>query len=174
MLEKRNSQALGDSAGRSALVQEHVVKSREFQYAKIIGAYFATGSEVKTDLLIGEAKRLGKVVALPRAEKDMINFYEISSTSELVAGRFGVMEPLPVRPAHTIDLIVVPGIAFDKKGYRLGYGKGYYDRYLSEKKPQFAIGLAYNFQLLESLPHDAHDVKMDAISTEDGILAPSA
>lgn len=174
MLEKRNSQALGDSAGRSALVQEHVVKSREFQYAKIIGAYFATGSEVKTDLLIGEAKRLGKVVALPRAEKDMINFYEISSTSELVAGRFGVMEPLPVRPVHTIDLLVVPGIAFDKKGYRLGYGKGYYDRYLSEKKPQFAIGLAYNFQLLESLPHDAHDVKMDAISTEDGILAPSA
>jgi 5-formyltetrahydrofolate cyclo-ligase len=169
MLEKRNSQALGDSTGRSALVQEHVVKSREFQSARIIGAYFATGSEVKSDLLIGEAQKLGKVIALPRTEKDMINFYEISSTNELVAGRFGIMEPPPVRPAHTIDLIVVPGIAFDKKGYRLGYGKGYYDRYLSEKKPQFAIGLAYNFQLLESLTHDAHDVKVDAIATEDGI-----
>lgn len=170
MLEKRNSQALGNNTGRSALAQENVVQSREFQSAKIVGAYFATGSEVKTDLLIGEAKRLGKVLVLPRTEGDMINFYEISSTDELAAGRFGVMEPPPTHPARRIDLLVVPGIAFDKKGYRLGYGKGYYDRYLSEKKPQFAIGLAYNFQLLESLPHDAHDVKMHAVATEDGIL----
>jgi 5-formyltetrahydrofolate cyclo-ligase len=170
MLEKRNSQPLDDNARRSALVQEHIVKSKEFQSAQIIGAYFATGSEVKTDLLIEEAKRLGKVVALPRTEGDLINFYEMSSTGELVAGRFGIMEPSPTHPARTIDLLIVPGIAFDKKGYRLGYGKGYYDRYLSEKKPQFAIGLAYNFQLLESLPHDAHDAKMDAIATEDGIL----
>jgi 5-formyltetrahydrofolate cyclo-ligase len=170
MLEKRNSQALGDNARRGALVQEHVVKSSEFQAAKIVGAYFATGSEVKTDLLIGEARRLGKVVALPRTEGDMINFYEMSSTNELIAGRFGIMEPQPVHPARRMDLLVVPGIAFDKKGYRLGYGKGYYDRYLSEKKPQFTIGLAYNFQLLESLPHDAHDAKMDAIAIEDGIL----
>ena len=170
MLEKRNSQALGDNARRSALVQEHIAKSREFQSAKIVGAYFATGSEVKTDLLIGEARRLGKVVALPRTEGDMINFYEMSSTNELVAGRFGIMEPLPAHPARRMDLLVVPGIAFDKKGCRLGYGKGYYDRYLSEKKPQFTIGLAYNFQLLESLPHNTHDVQLDAISIEDGIL----
>ena len=170
MLEKRNSQAPGDNARRSERVQEHIVKSREFQSAKIVGAYFATGSEVKTDLLIGEAKRLGKVVALPRTEGDMINFYEMSSTDELVAGRFGIMEPPPEHPARRIDLLIIPGIAFDKQGYRLGYGKGYYDRYLSEKKSQFAIGLAYNFQLLESLPHDEHDAKMDAIATEDGIL----
>ncbi len=170
MLEKRNSQAMGDNARRSALAQEYIVKSREFQSAKIVGAYSATGSEVRTDLLISEAKRMGKVVALPRTEGDMINFYEMSSTDELIAGRFGIMEPPPTHPARRIDLLVVPGIAFDKQGYRLGYGKGYYDRYLSEKKPQFAIGLAYNFQLLESLPHDKHDAKMDAIATEDGIL----
>jgi 5-formyltetrahydrofolate cyclo-ligase len=169
MLEKRNSQSLDDNTRRSTFAQEHIIKSEEFQYAKIIGAYFAAGSEVKTDLLIGEAKRLGKVVALPRTEKEMIHFYEMSSTRELSLGRFGVMEPPLTRPVGRIDLLVVPGIAFDKKGYRLGYGKGYYDCYLSGKKPQFTIGLAYNFQLLESLPHDAHDVKVDAIATEDGI-----
>jgi 5-formyltetrahydrofolate cyclo-ligase len=170
MLEKRNLQAASDNARHSALVQRHIIKSREFQSAKIVGAYFATGSEVRTDFLIGEAKRLGKVVALPRTEGDMINFYEMSSTSGLIAGRFGIMEPPPAHPVRRMDLLVVPGIGFDKQGYRLGYGKGYYDRYLSEKKPQFTIGLAYNFQLLESLPHDEHDAKMDAIATEDGIL----
>jgi 5-formyltetrahydrofolate cyclo-ligase len=151
-------------------VQEHVLKSREFQSAKIVGAYFATGSEVNTGLLIGKAKKLGKIVALPRTEGEVINFYEMSSTDGLVTGRFGIMEPPPVWSARIIDLLIVPGIAFDKKGYRLGYGKGYYDRYLLEKRPQFVIGLAYNFQLLWSLPHDTLDAKMDAISTEDGIL----
>lgn len=170
MLEKRNSLSQGDRMKRSTLVQEHVTKSKEFQSAKVVGAYFATGSEAKTDLLISEAKRLGKIVALPRTEGDMINFYEMSSTGELAAGKFGIMEPSPVHPASKIDLLVVPGIAFDKKGYRLGYGKGYYDRYLSEKKPKFTFGLAYNLQLLESLPHDAHDEKLHAVATEGEIL----
>jgi 5-formyltetrahydrofolate cyclo-ligase len=170
MLEKRNSQTVGDNARRSELVQGHIVKSIEFQAAKIVGTYFATGSEVNTHLLIGEAKRLGKAVALPRIEGDMITFYEVSSTDKLIPGGFGIMEPPSTRPVHRMDVLAVPGIAFDKKGYRLGYGKGYYDRYLSEKKPQLTIGLAYNFQLLESLPHDMHDARMDAVATEDGIL----
>lgn len=161
---------MGDRVRRSESVQEHVIKSREFQSARIVGAYFATGSEVRTDILISEAKSLGKIVALPRTEGDRINFYEMSPTAELAAGRFGIMEPPPAHPARKIDVFVVPGIAFDKKGYRFGYGKGYYDRYLAEKKPKFTIGLAYNFQLLESLPHNAHDEKMDAVMTEDGIL----
>jgi len=170
MLEKRNSIALEDRVTRSESVQEHVIKSREFQSTQIVGAYFATGSEVRTDILISGTKRLGKILALPRTEGDMINFYEMSSTAELTAGRFGIMEPTSAHPARRIDVLVVPGIVFDKKGYRLGYGKGYYDRFLFEKKPKFTIGLAYNFQLLESLPHNARDEKMDAIATEDGIL----
>lgn len=170
MLEKRNLLALEDRTRHSTAVQGHVIKSKQFQSATIVGAYFATGSEVSTDLLISEAKRLGKIIALTRTEGDMINFYEMSSTTELTAGRFGIMEPPQTHPARRIDLLVVPGIAFDKKGYRLGYGKGYYDRYLAEKKPKLTIGLAYNFQLLENLPHNAHDKKVDAVATEDEIL----
>jgi 5-formyltetrahydrofolate cyclo-ligase len=79
------------------------------------------------------------------------------------------MEPLPYGPVSRVDLLLVPGIAFDLKGYRLGYGKGYYDRYLSENKPSFSIGLSYNSQLIESLPRSNYDEKLDAIATEDGI-----
>jgi 5-formyltetrahydrofolate cyclo-ligase len=78
------------------------------------------------------------------------------------------MEPVPYKRVSKIDLLVVPGIAFDKKGYRLGYGKGYYDRLLSGKRT-FSIGLAYSFQLLENLPHDRYDKRLNAIASEDGI-----
>jgi 5-formyltetrahydrofolate cyclo-ligase len=69
----------------------------------------------------------------------------------------------------SIDLLVVPGIAFDKKGYRLGYGKGYYDRFLSGRKI-FSIGLAFSFQLINRLPHGKNDKRLDAIATEFGVL----
>ena len=78
------------------------------------------------------------------------------------------MEPPPYEQMSEIDILVVPGIAFDKKGNRLGYGKGFYDRLLSGKRI-FSIGLAYSFQLLENLPYDKYDKRLDAIASEDGI-----
>ena len=152
------------------LVQEQVIKSKEFKQAKVIGAYFALGSEVNTDLIIEQARTLGKTIALPRVEGDEVSFYKVSSLEFLVKGRFGIMEPLPYHRLDKMDLIMVPGIAFDKKGYRLGYGKGYYDRYLSNLKPHFSIGLAYSTQLISILPHEYHDEKLHAIATEDRIL----
>ena len=170
MLEKRNLQNLQDRIRRSTLIQAHVIKSKEFRFSKLIGAYFAFGSEVKTEDIIDQARAPSKKLALPRVEGESIRFYEISSIKYLVKGVFGIMEPLPNDPMDKIDFLVVPGIAFDKKGYRLGYGKGYYDRYLSEKRPRFSIGIAYNSQLLASLPHCSHDEKLDAIATEDEIF----
>jgi len=92
----------------------------------------------------------------------------MSSGKYLVKGRFGIMEPLPYGSVDRIDLLVVPGIAFDRKGYRLGYGKGYYDKFLA-KKDVFSIGLAYFFQLVESLPKGKYDMKLDSVATEAGI-----
>jgi len=169
MLERRNSQILGYRISHSNLIQEHVINSKEFKFAKLVGTYFAFGSEIKTNLIIEQARALGKKIALPSVEGDIISFYEMSSGKYLVKGRFGIMEPLPYGPVGKVDLLVVPGIAFDKKGYRLGYGKGYYDRYLSENKPRFSIGLSYNSQLIENLPRGNHDERLDAIATEDGI-----
>ena len=146
-----------------------VVNTEEFQHAKVVGAYFAIGSEVLTELIIGRAKMLGKKIALPRVEEDKIAFYELPLTNTLVKGKFGIMEPPPYKPMDKMDILVVPGIAFDKNGNRLGYGKGFYDRLLADKRTKFSIGLAYSFQLIEILPYDLYDKRLDAIASEDGI-----
>jgi 5-formyltetrahydrofolate cyclo-ligase len=169
MLKKRNSQVLEHRARLSLRIQDHVINSKEFQSAQIIGAYFTFGSEVMTDSIIAQSKREGKKVALPSVEGDRITFYEFLSNDHLVKGKFGILEPLPCSPMDKMDLLIVPGIAFDKKGYRLGYGHGYYDRLLAGKK-YFSIGLAFSSQLVENVPHDEHDRQLDAIVTEDGIL----
>jgi 5-formyltetrahydrofolate cyclo-ligase len=169
MLERRNRLNHQEIAKRSKTIQEFVINSKEFQPAKVVGAYFAFGSEVTTELIIEYSKILGKKIALPRVEEDRITFYELSSTKSLIKSRFGVMEPTPYEQIDEINILVVPGIAFDKKGNRLGYGKGFYDRLLSGKRTFFSIGLAYSFQLLENLPHDKHDKRLDAIASEDGI-----
>ena len=168
MLERRNRLNPQEISKRSKSIQEFVINSNEFQPAKVVGTYFAFGSEVTTELIIERAKILGKKIALPRVEEDRITFYELSSTKSLIRGRFGIMEPLPYGKMSEIDILVVPGIAFDKKGNRLGYGKGFYDRLLLTKRT-FSIGLAYSFQLLENLPHDLYDKRLDAIASEDGI-----
>lgn len=168
MFEQRNALALTEIANRSKRVQKMLINSKEFESAKTIGAYYAFGSEVKTDMIIEQARSLGKKVALPSVEGEDLTFYELSSGKYLVKGRLGIMEPLPYSPVDKIDLLVVPGVAFDQQGYRLGYGKGYYDRYLAEKRT-FSMGLAYSFQVLDRLPRSEHDMKLGAIATEDGI-----
>jgi len=169
MLQKRNSLGAGEIAKRSKSIQQFVLDSQEFKSAKIIGAYYAFGSEVKTDAIIEQAEALGKKIVLPSVEGKSLTFYELSSGKYLVKGRFGIMEPLPYGPVGSIDLLVVPGIAFDRKGHRLGYGKGYYDKFLA-RKTIGSIGLGYSFQLLDRLPTGKYDKKLDAIATENGIF----
>ncbi len=168
MLEMRNRLNHPEIAKKSKTIQEFVIKSKEFESAKVVGTYYALGSEVTTELIIKRATILGKKIALPRVEEDKITFYELSSTKSLIRGRFGILEPQPYEQMNDIDILIVPGIAFDKKGNRLGYGMGFYDRLLSGKRT-FSIGLAYSFQLLENLPHDKYDKRLDAIASEDGI-----
>ena len=168
MLERRNALGAGEITKRSKSIQQLVLDSEEFKSAITIGAYYAFGSEVKTDTIIEQAQALGKKIALPSVEGESLTFYELSSGKYLVKGRFGIMEPLPYGPVDRIDLLVVPGIAFDKKGHRLGYGKGYYDKFLA-KKEITSIGLGYSFQLLDRLPTGKYDKKLDAVATEDSI-----
>ena len=90
-----------------------------------------------------------------------------------ILNKFGIKEPSP-SPAELIDeidMIIVPGIAFDRNGYRLGYGRGYYDRYLQDKKCVFSLGLAFEIQLLDNnLPREHFDQKVNAVATEEKIM----
>ncbi len=169
MLAKRDGQGQTQIARLSKAAQKSIIMSKKFRTAGSVGAYFAFGSEVRTDLIISEALKLSKTVALPRVEGESISFYQHSDSNHLVKGRFGIMEPPPRIAIKSIDLLIVPGIAFDRRGYRLGYGRGYYDKFLS-KNPMISIGLAYSFQLIEKLPHGSHDRRMDAIATENGVV----
>ncbi|HKU48685.1 MAG TPA: 5-formyltetrahydrofolate cyclo-ligase [Nitrososphaera sp.] len=173
MLSLRNGLAEPKIRELGLQIQHHVIDSRQFQSAESIGVYHASGTEVGTDVIIERAKKLGKTVSLPSVEGDDIVFYEFSSSKYLVKGRFGIMEPLPYRKTGQMDLMLVPGIAFDRDGYRLGYGKGYYDRYLS-LKPTYSIGLAYSFQVTNNVPRHSHDRRVDAIATEKEIISCGA
>ena len=142
----RNKLNYLEVAKRSNAILEFVINTEEFQQAKVVGAYFAIGSEVMTELIIGRAKILNKKIALPRVEEDKIAFYELPLTNTLVKGKFGIMEPPPYKPMDKMDILVVPGIAFDKNGNRLGYGKGFYDRLQADKRTKFYIRLSYSLR----------------------------
>ena len=133
--------------------------------------YDSFGAEVPTVELMAQAFREGKTVALPRIGKDRkMEFYEISPETKLVSHAFGMKEPpeeCPLIEAGPSTLILVPGLAFDLKHDRLGYGGGYYDIYLSDHPDACSAGICYRCQMVEHLEADVHDRKVDRVITAD-------
>jgi 5-formyltetrahydrofolate cyclo-ligase len=119
----------------------------------------------------------GRTIAFPLVEGEDLGLYRVESEAELRAGRWGLREPEPCEEkriaAESVDLVLVPGVAFTPLGDRLGRGGGYYDRFLA-KLPAHArrVGVCFQLQLAESLPSEAHDYPMDAVFTELGRVAP--
>ena len=167
----RQSFSRGDRDERSTIVCKRLEQTDLFQSAHCVALYCATEFEVQTTALM-EVWRVEKQIVLPVISGEIMHFYPFTGTENLRKGAFGLFEPVPLNsaslepiPPETIDLFIVPGIAFDREGNRLGRGKGYYDRYLSNvHKP--AIGLCYDFQLIEHVSHDMHDKKMTFVITE--------
>jgi 5-formyltetrahydrofolate cyclo-ligase len=143
--------------------------------ATTVLCYVSTEIEVDTRDFISTLLEQGKRVAVPRCEGDdgEMNFYYINSLSELSSGSFGVDEPDPsqsVMFADAVDSVcIVPAFMFDKSGYRLGYGKGYYDRYLSRYKG-FPIGVCYSENLQDELFHGKYDRAVSLVVTDKEIL----
>lgn len=144
--------------------------------AKAVLCYVSTDIEVDTREFINTLLQMGKPVAVPRCEgeKSNMNFYYINSLDELESGSFGVDEPDSSKHKmlwDTTDCVcVVPAFMFDKQGYRLGYGKGYYDRYLSRYKGS-TIGICYAENLVNELFHGKYDRTVDMIVTEKDIIS---
>lgn len=143
-----------------------------------MGAYYPKGSEVNTLDILNKVLEEQKILALPAIVGDTIFFYKISSMNyfngdQKILTKFGIKEPSPSTAdlIEYIDLLIVPGIAFDRNGYRIGYGRGFYDRYLQRKKYAFSVGLGFELQLLdEDLPHEKFDQRVNAIATERKIV----
>lgn len=145
-----------------AVVQKLKLKPL-FQSAQTVCLYSSLADEVDTHALIEELKSQKRIV-LPSVQGDDIVLHEYSSSDDLANGEYGILESQGrvFTDIESIDLVVVPGMAFDAEGNRLGRGKGYYDRFLSKVKAP-KIGVCFPFQHFDSIPHDSHDIRMDDV-----------
>lgn len=169
----------------SKKVSELFLSQKFYKDATVIYTYLEYNTEIITRYIIEQAWRDGKRVAVPKVlgngtEDGMMEFYYINDFSSIEEGYCGIPEPCGCEEDIAEDddvLILMPGLAFDRKLNRLGYGGGFYDRYLERRKAAgtsfFKVSLAYDFQLFEELETEAHDEKIDALITEDGIITPA-
>jgi len=174
VLHKRNSMSHFEISMKSKLIQQKLIESPVFNQSRSIGLYLAIGSEVQTWEIINYALDLGKTVLLPRIMSNDLRFYVVDQKdfekNSFDVNRFGIKEPeIDNKPADFIDLLIIPGIVFDMYGFRIGYGYGYYDKYLTNNKFSKSIGLAYDCQLIKkTIPILPHDRKIDVLITESG------
>jgi len=162
-----------EKSRKSAIIRSRLFNEEEFKKAKVVMFYVSLKDEVDTLLMIDEALKAGKRIAVPvilKEEKRLIAGEIYNRLEDLESQHFGIYQPRQDRakeiPLGDIDLVVVPGVAFDRKNIRLGRGHGYYDRFLSGlPKTTKTIGLAFDFQVLEDLPQDPHDIPVSKIIT---------
>ena len=150
---------------------KNFINLQEFKDAKAIFAYISEKREPDTVRIIQEALEMGKTVALPVSyDNGRMEPRVIKSLDELVIGKYGIPAPrndAPLLREEDIDLIVVPGVTFDRKGFRLGRGGGYYDRFLANSSA-FSVGLAREC-LIREIPVQAHDMSVVCLVTEAGV-----
>ena len=159
---------------RNRVILERLMKYPALADANYICTYVALPDEVDTKPLIGELFKKKKSVVVPKVIGRDLELQQITSLSDVGPGTFGILEPKPACPfvdPTLVDVFIVPGVMFDRKGNRRGRGKGYYDRLLKGAKA-LKIGLAYSFQIVPRLPRKQYDIPMDIVITEYETLTP--
>jgi 5-formyltetrahydrofolate cyclo-ligase len=174
ILRKRRGLSPDEISHLSHQVCENLFSSSLWPAKGKVALYSPIKNEVETRTIFERAIQDGLEVYYPRIAGDEIQFHRVNDLKELKPGSFGVLESLKTSEKlsenEKLDLLIVPGVAFDQKGHRLGYGKGFYDRFLAKKRFEKSVGLAYQLQIKESLPHEDHDEKVDEVITENGLI----
>jgi 5-formyltetrahydrofolate cyclo-ligase len=176
MTARRKNQNEADALSR--LIWDKILALPQFASARTVMTYLDIGSEVYTRRYVPELWRLGKKVVVPYCVARELRLFHLKNMDELSPGTWQILEPKPewrnraerhVDPAE-LDLIVVPGLAFDRYGGRLGLGKGYYDRFLPHIRPDaLKIAPAFECQLVDKIPVLPHDVGVDFVVTEKAV-----
>ncbi|GKU30413.1 5-formyltetrahydrofolate cyclo-ligase [Clostridium folliculivorans] len=149
-----------------------LINSDLYKRSNTIFAFVSFKSEVDTHKIINHALSNGKTICVPKinSKQEGIKIYKIDNFDQLKEGYFGILEPVESCEkvdSNTLDLILMPGVAFDRHGGRVGYGAAFYDRFLSNMSKQvYKVALAYDFQVMDTVPMDEHDVKIDGVITE--------
>ncbi len=149
----------------SSCIRNHLENFLPFQAASVVYAYAPLRGE--PDWILNGLPP-GKICAFPRITGRHVEFIVIENLSTMTRGAFGVLEPPPGPPAPPADLVLVPGMAFDERGNRLGRGGGFYDQILKEV-PGYRLGVTFSKQFLISVPTDPHDESVQAVLTENGV-----
>jgi 5-formyltetrahydrofolate cyclo-ligase len=167
-LERRN--ALGQS-GRVMI--DHILATEQFRRARIVMAYWSIGSEIDTTPFLNAVLESGKTLVLPKINRSagVLDLYQVANLgTDLQTGIWNIREPNPTicAPADPsdLDLILVPGVAFDRHGGRVGHGKGYYDKLLAQCPRAYKIAAAFEAQVFDKVPMNPHDIPIDALITE--------
>lgn len=151
----------------STIIVNKIINLDIYQKSKVIALYKSMKDEVNTNLLINESLK-DKIVLLPKVIDNKMVFINVNKSTFYDKSSFGVLEPVGNVFVGNIDLIIVPGIAFDNKLNRLGFGKGYYDKYLSNKDI-YKIGICFDEQIVDLVPTNELDIKMDMVITKNKV-----
>ena len=193
VLALRDGISTQDKAQYDARIKENVLRMEEYREAEVILAYVSYRSEVDTMALIQQALADGKYLFAPKVSGNEMEFWQITAMEDLQEGYRGIREPKQsitfpdwIRESHKV-MMLMPGVVFDRQRHRIGYGGGFYDRYLNrmtggtddaERMHNSVVGqvslvttaLAYSCQIVEQIPHEQYDVKPDMLITERGIF----
>lgn len=174
---KRNAQV--DKDALSSRICAHFLALPEYASANTVLFYIDVRAEVRTRHDLTRALATGKKIVVPYCVADLLHLFHLESMDELEIGMYKILEPKKELRSleekrvdvRDVDLIMVPGVAFDRRGARMGHGKGYYDKLLEHARPKTPlVALAFECQLFPEIPTAAHDVFMDKIITESGVI----
>lgn len=165
--EKQSIISVRDQQTACTAISERLFALPEFKDARTVCVYASMPDEIDTGPIISTLFRLQKTVAVPKVTGDTLSLRSIESADDLVSGAFGIPEPVSQRTIKPddVDVYIVPGIAFDRSGGRIGRGKGYYDRLLAGLAV-YKIGLALDSQIIAKVPTSSYDVSMTAVITQ--------
>ncbi len=161
----------------SRAIVRDIVETSVYRRSNTVMAYASFGSELQTGEFVRHVLDQGKILPLPKVnrQRELLEIYRVRDpVQDLRVGTWGIREPRPDRCArmepHIIDFVLVPGLAFDRRGRRLGYGGGFYDKLLADSLSPCAwlVAGAFESQMVEKVPVDEHDMPMDVVVTERG------
>ncbi|MBN2299966.1 MAG: 5-formyltetrahydrofolate cyclo-ligase [Acholeplasmataceae bacterium] len=158
LIKQRNQMSSKQLQVKNENIIKQILNDDDFLHAQVIGIYYPLGNEVN---LLSLTKSQHKF-AFPKVESDGIHFYYLDEKTSFKKSKFGVMEPQSgIKCDKDIDYLLVPAVGIAKDCYRIGFGKGYYDQFLSKIRPKFVMGVIYDFQEIEKFNHDIFDQKLD-------------
>lgn len=163
--EKKRAMTQEEILTASALLAEQFYQTPQYKNAKTIYGYLPYNQEVRTVPMLRQALLDGKKVAVPKVYGDEMRFIYMEDLEKTATGYAGIPEPIADEPVarDPTALVLMPGLAFDRTGNRMGYGGGFYDKFLADEPDHPTVALCYEFQLLPSVPREEYDVPVDVV-----------